>query len=119
MTEEHANALPKGFRLYEYQIQSVLGSGGFGITYLAWDTNLAKDVATKEYLPVEFAVRQGETSVRPRSKGDEDDYYWGLERFLKEAQTLAVFRHPSLVPVFRFFEEIGSVSCRERVCQSV
>jgi len=108
MTEEHANALPKGFRLYEYQIQSVLGSGGFGITYLAWDTNLEKDVAIKEYLPVEFAVRQGETSVRPRSKGDEDDYYWGLERFLKEAQTLAVFRHPSIVPVFRFFEAHGT-----------
>jgi hypothetical protein len=106
--EEHANALPKGFRLYEYQIQSVLGSGGFGITYLAWDTNLEKDVAIKEYLPVEFAVRQGETSVRPRSKGDEDDYYWGLERFLKEAQTLAVFRHPSIVPVFRFFEAHGT-----------
>jgi serine/threonine protein kinase len=108
MTEEHANALPKGFRIYEYQIQSILGSGGFGITYLAWDTNLEKDVAIKEYLPVEFAVRQGETSVRPRSKGDEDDYYWGLERFLKEAQTLAVFRHPSIVPVFRFFEAHGT-----------
>ena len=90
--EEHANALPKGFRLYEYQIQSVLGSGGFGITYLAWDTNLEKDVAIKEYLPVEFAVRQGETSVRPRSKGDEDDYYWGLERFLKREEEKELLR---------------------------
>jgi len=108
MTEDHANALPNGFRLYEYQIQAVLGSGGFGITYLAWDTNLEKEVAIKEYLPVEFAVRQNETTVRPRSKADEDDYYWGLERFLKEAQTLAVFRHPSIVPVFRFFEAHGT-----------
>ena len=49
MTEEHANALPNGFRIYEYQVRSVLGAGGFGITYLAWDTNLEKDVAIKDW----------------------------------------------------------------------
>jgi len=108
MSEDHFHALPSGFHLYEYRIQSVLGHGGFGITYLAWDTHLEKEVAIKEYLPVEFAVRQGEATVTPRSTGDEEDYFWGLERFLKEAQTLAMFRHPSIVPVFRFFEANGT-----------
>lgn len=108
MTEDHFHALPPGFHLYEYRIQSILGHGGFGITYLAWDTHLEKEVAIKEYLPVEFAVRQGEATVTPRSTGDEEDYYWGLERFLKEAQTLAMFRHPSIVPIFRFFEANGT-----------
>jgi surface antigen len=108
MTEEHFNALPTGYKLYEYTIKSVLGHGGFGITYLAYDENLNKDVAIKEYLPAEFAVRQGTETVRPRSSADGDDYEWGLERFMKEAQTLALFRHPSIVPVFRFFRANGT-----------
>ena len=108
MTEEHFNALPAGYELFEYEIRSVLGHGGFGITYLAWDKNLEKEVAIKEYLPAEFAVRQGKQTVRPRSTGDQEDYQWGLERFVKEAQTLALFRHQSIVPVFRFFEANGT-----------
>lgn len=108
MTEEHYNALPAGYTLHEYTIKSVLGHGGFGITYLAADENLGIDVAIKEYLPAEFAVRQGSQTVRPRSTGDEEDYQWGLDRFMLEAQTLALFRHPAIVPVFRFFRENGT-----------
>ncbi|MGE4013138.1 MAG: protein kinase [Alphaproteobacteria bacterium] len=108
MTEQHYNALPAGYQLFEYEVEAVLGHGGFGITYLAWDRNLDKQVAIKEYLPAEFAVRQGPQSVRPRSTSDEGDYKWGLERFVKEAQTLALFRHPSIVPVYRFFEANGT-----------
>ncbi|MCZ6862868.1 MAG: protein kinase [Alphaproteobacteria bacterium] len=108
MAVDHAHALPGGYQLFEYKITRVLGHGGFGITYLAWDTNLEKNVAIKEYLPVEFAIRMGDVSVKPRSSADEEDYKWGLERFLKEAQTLAVFRHPSIVAVYRFFEEHGT-----------
>ncbi len=108
MTDRHFQALPSGFQLEEYRIQNVLGQGGFGITYLAWDTNLENEVALKEYLPSEFAVRQGELSVGPRSSDDEEDYFWGLERFLNEAQTVAKFRHPSIIPVYRFFEANGT-----------
>ena len=108
MAVDHAHALPGGYQLFEYKVTRVLGHGGFGITYLAWDTNLEKNVAIKEYLPVEFAIRMGDVSVKPRSSADEEDYKWGLERFLKEAQTLAVFRHPSIVAVYRFFEEHGT-----------
>jgi hypothetical protein len=108
MSEQHFNALPAGHVLQEYTVRSVLGHGGFGITYLAFDNNLGKEVAIKEYLPAEFAVRQGAETVRPRSTADNDDYQWGLDRFVGEAQTLARFKHPSIVPVYRFFKANGT-----------
>jgi serine/threonine protein kinase len=104
MNEQHFNALPQGYQLQEYTVQSVLGHGGFGITYLATDNNLGKDVAIKEYLPTEFAVRGDDSRVHPRSTADNDDYQWGLDRFMKEAQTLGLFRHPNIVPVYRAFK---------------
>jgi len=110
MTNAHDNpqALPPGFLLAEYRIERVLGSGGFGITYLAEDTTLHKMLAIKEYLPVDFALRLKLPDVAARSRGAEDDFKWGLERFLDEARTLARFRHPNLVPVLRFFEANGT-----------
>jgi ABC-type lipopolysaccharide export system ATPase subunit len=50
-------ALPAGTRLEEFVIEKVLGSGGFGITYLARDTSLGREVVIKENLPVQFAFR--------------------------------------------------------------
>ncbi|MDX2220467.1 MAG: cache domain-containing protein [Burkholderiales bacterium] len=97
-------ALPVGFRLYEYQIDSVLGQGGFGITYLAKDVNLDSKVAIKEYLPEDFAYRCNDRSVSARSVDDVDFYQSGLDSFLVEARTLATFRHPNIVRVARFFE---------------
>ena len=60
---EHLNALPAGTRLGEYEIETVLGAGGFGITYRAYDTNLNKVVALKEYLPRDFATRTNTRTV--------------------------------------------------------
>jgi len=108
MSDDHVMALPKGFVLKDYQIERVLGHGGFGITYLAAESNLNRHVAIKEYLPVEFAVREGDTTVKPRSSADKEDYEWGLERFVQEAGTLAVFRHPAIVSVYRYFEDHGT-----------
>ena len=101
---DHLHALPAGYKLNEYRLERVLGSGGFGITYYAWDENLNKPVAIKEYLPSDFAVRADGTSVRPKSDGDAGDYQWGLTRFLDEARALARFDHPHLNQVHRFFE---------------
>ena len=86
----------------------MLGSGGFGITYRAYDANLDKFVAIKEYLPGEFATRAERYTVVPQSSTDAQDYHWGLNRFLDEARTLARFDHPHLNKVHRFFESNGT-----------
>ena len=105
---DNVQALPPGTRLGDYRLDAVIGHGGFGITYRAFDTQLAKIVAIKEYLPVEFAIRQGDGQVVPRSGRVADDFAWGRERFLDEARALARFRHPHIVPVLRYFEANGT-----------
>jgi serine/threonine protein kinase len=100
----HHNALDPSARLHWYEIRSILGQGGFGITYLAFDTNLKQQVAIKEYLPVEFSTRDSSHTVRAISENYSKIYSWGLQRFLEEAQTLAQFRHPNIVQVRTFFE---------------
>lgn len=99
------NSLRPGYKLHWYEIKSVLGQGGFGITYLATDLNLHRDVAIKEYLPIELAVREDDSSVHPVSETKSHQYTWGLERFISEARILAKFKHPNIVPVQAVFEE--------------
>ena len=99
----HKQALPIGYRLQNYRIEGVLGVGGFGVTYLAVRATLGHQVAIKEYLPNEFAVRDG-TTVHPKSTSDRSDFEWGLTRFLEEAKTLARFEHRNLVRVRDYFE---------------
>ena len=106
--DSHGNALPEGYRLHWYRIGRVLGQGGFGITYEAFDTNLEKSVAIKEYLPTEFAVREKDTTVRPFTEDRKQMYEWGLDRFLQEARTLAKFHHPNIVLVHNVFEKNGT-----------
>ena len=108
MPIDHVNALPPGTRFEEYRLDAVLGTGGFGITYRAYDANLDKFVAIKEYLPVEFATRTEASTVVPHSDAGAQDYHWGLTRFLDEARTLARFDHPHLNRVYRFFESNGT-----------
>ncbi len=101
---EVANALPSGYALHEYRIESVLGAGGFGLTYLATDSNLSLKVALKEYLPSDFATRGEDSTVQPKPGEATESFQWGLQRFMSEAKTLASFRHPNIVRVMRFFE---------------
>lgn len=108
MSAEHDQALPVGTRLGDYRLDAVIGHGGFGITYRAFDTQLAKFVAIKEYLPVEFALRRPDGEVVPRGARFADDFAWGRDRFLDEARALARFRHPHIVPVLRYFEAQGT-----------
>ena len=88
-----------------YIIGRVLGQGGFGITYLALDTQLNAKVAIKEFMPGEIATRQGTTvSVMMDTKSEE--FAYGAERFQEEARTLAKFiGNPNIAAVTSYFDE--------------
>lgn len=108
VTDHSQIALPMGYQIHWYEIRAVVGQGGFGITYLAKDANLDHLVAIKEYLPANLAVRSGESAVRPVSEGRSSLFDWGLERFVREARTLAKFKHPNIVTVYSVFEANGT-----------
>ena len=107
-TRINSQTLAVGEMLGEFHIDSVLGQGGFGITYKATDETLRRLVAIKEYLPQQFAFRDGGGVVRPRRVEDEEMFRWGLNRFVDEARILAMFRHPNIVSVIRYFEGNGT-----------
>jgi tetratricopeptide (TPR) repeat protein len=102
-------SLQPGIRIGDYEILSELGAGSFGITYKAWDHRLQTYVALKEYLPIEFAVRENDThTVAPRSDKVSHQYQFGLKGFLEEARTLAQFRDARIVRVTNFMEANGT-----------
>jgi CubicO group peptidase (beta-lactamase class C family)/tRNA A-37 threonylcarbamoyl transferase component Bud32 len=107
--EEPLGALPAGYLLRSYEVISVLGEGAFGITYLARDTTLGREVAIKEYLPSAMAVRRSNATVAARSAALREDFIWGRERFLDEARTLAKLEDaPAVVRVIDFLEANGT-----------
>jgi formylglycine-generating enzyme required for sulfatase activity len=106
-----SQSLPPGTRIEEFVIERVLGSGGFGITYLATDTSLGRQVVIKENLPVQFCFRDTHSlTVAPRhSHGeDADNFQWSLENFSKESAMLASLDHPGIVKVLRSFQAFGT-----------
>lgn len=98
------HALAIGYQLHWFKIESILGVGGFGITYLARDGNLKRSVAIKEFLPSDLSVRREDSTVEPVSENESETFRWGLDRFLSEARTLARFQHPNIVGVHSVFE---------------
>ncbi len=101
--------LPTGSRVGDLAIQSVLGAGEFGITYIAVPDGANRRFVIKEYLPRAIAFRDGLT-VRV-SSANTPTYATGLDRFLNEARTLAKIRHPSVVSVLTVFEANGTGYC--------
>jgi serine/threonine protein kinase len=91
-----------------YRIERVLGQGGFGVTYLATDTNLDHLVALKEYLPANLVRRDSDKTIAPITDRTEAEYREGLDSFLREARTLVKFRHPNIVRVMSVFEAHSS-----------
>lgn len=93
-----------------YIIGVVVGFGGFGITYKAWDTVLEKVVAIKEYFPTALANRlPGGIRVDVYSPKQKKAFQDGLHRFLEEAKSTAKFsKHPNIVNVYDFFEGNGT-----------
>ena len=102
------DVLPPGYRLHWYQLQSLLGDGGFGITYLGRDTNLNQAVAIKEYFPKSLVRRGDDQHVVADNDTDPEVFRWGLRRFLEEAKLLARFRHTNIVRVLSVFEALGT-----------
>jgi signal recognition particle receptor subunit beta len=94
--------LPVGAMLDVYQIEGVLGTGGFGVTYKARDTYLGMSVAIKEYYPADIVTRPDGTAVTVTKPDFQDIFRWGLDRFIGEGQILARFKHPNIVRVSRY-----------------
>ncbi len=104
MPAESRLALVAGTTLQEYRIEWTLGVGGFGITYLATDTNLEMQVALKEYFPSDLVRRESGGKVRVKQQDEEAAFLEGRDKFLIESRTLAKFNHPNVVKVSRFFQ---------------
>ena len=108
---KYPSALPHGSILAgQYVTGRVLGQGGFGVTYLAFDKTLAVKVAIKEYFPEAMAGRTaGSPQVTAFTGERGEQFRYGLERFLDEARTLAKFLgNPNIVGVRSYFEENGT-----------
>ena len=102
------NRLPSGTKLGEFEITGLVGEGGFGIVYLAYDHSLEREIALKEYMPSALAARTGTLTVSVKSERHQDTFQAGLKSFINEARLLARFDHASLVKVYRFWEANGT-----------
>jgi hypothetical protein len=99
------NCLSAGTRLADFEIIEVLGEGGFGIVYLAFDHALRRTVAVKEFMPSVLAMRGADGAVALRAERHHDTFRGGLKSFINEARLLAQFDHPALVKVHRYWEQ--------------
>ncbi|MEY2875322.1 MAG: hypothetical protein RLZZ373_2693 [Pseudomonadota bacterium] len=105
---EDDGTLSIGTRLGEFEIRGLVGIGRTGIVYRAFDHDLEREVAIKEYLPAPLAVRAADGRVQVRTPADGPAFAAGLQHFLDDARLLARFDHPALVKVFRFWEGNGT-----------
>ncbi len=101
-------ALPLRTQIREYEIQELVGSGGFGFVYRAKDHTLQRSVALKEYFPASIAMRGEDGVVRARLSTQNAVYKRGLDSFLGEARVLAQFDDPAVVKVHFFWEQDGT-----------
>ncbi|MBE5953186.1 MAG: hypothetical protein E7257_03380 [Lachnospiraceae bacterium] len=95
----------------KYMIGRVLGQGGFGITYIGYDMNLATYVAIKEFYPEVIATRglAGNALMVTAQSGKDEIYNKTLDKFVVEARNLSKFYGlPGIVSVRNFFYENGT-----------
>ncbi|MCP4046757.1 MAG: protein kinase, partial [Gammaproteobacteria bacterium] len=101
-------ALKPGTYIGDLQINSVLGVGSFGITYLVTDPAIGTRFALKEYLPSEYVSRDNNDKISPKSGQSKQVFESGLKQFLNEARIVAALDHPNVVKVLRYFEANGT-----------
>ncbi len=100
--------LSQGDILNAYEVQSVIGRGGFGVVYQGNHRELGIDVAIKEYFPPELSVRQNQT-IQPSNPELQESFEEGLNRFLEEAKQLENFRDcPNIVTCRDLFRTNGT-----------
>ncbi|MCY4188935.1 MAG: serine/threonine protein kinase, partial [Bryobacterales bacterium] len=108
MENEQRDALPLGSTVKGYTTEAVLGQGGYGIVYRARCSKYRSQVAIKEYLPTELAVRIGGI-VQPRNPALKNPYKDGLRRFSDESERLKEFSDcPNIVSCSDFFWANGT-----------
>ena len=102
-------ALPVGTMLGNYIVREVIGSGGFGITYLAQEEITEKLVVIKENYPADISFRDmNSLTVGPAGQSRKEAYEWALTRFLEEAKILSRLSHPNIVPIRNAFKALGT-----------
>lgn len=113
------NSLPPGTRLLNsYEIVSELGSGGFGIVYLAKDLASKVQVAIKEYFPRAIAGRAYATKkISAEKANDRASYQKGVDAFINEAGRLRQLTHPGVIRVHHAFEDMGNVYYAMALCE--
>ena len=106
-SEEIYHLYPGTILRDRYVLGVVIGFGGFGITYKAWDKNLETVVAVKEYYPTSLVQRiVGENKVSIYAQSRKKEFYAGMTRFMSEAKNMARFAEvPNIVHVNNYFEE--------------
>ena len=93
----------------KYKIKSVLGQGGFGITYLGWQDELNRYVAIKEFFMKEYCDRNETTSqVSLGTVGNHEQVERFRQKFIKEAQLIAGLNNTYIIPIYDIFNENGT-----------
>ena len=89
----------------KYKVEKCIGHGGFGITYLAVQVGLDREVAIKEFFIRKHCSRDESTKQVYTSPAGEAIVAKYRQKFIKEAKTIAALNHPNVVKIYDVFEE--------------
>jgi serine/threonine protein kinase len=103
------NALPRGYRLQEYNIEKPISEGGFSVVYLATHIPSSTRVVIKEYFPIKYAKRIDSGRVETLSEEASRSYGLGIKRFFNEGSALSKIQHPNVVRVNNLFRANNTV----------